>query len=35
MKLISGNANPELAKEIAQHCFTDLVPANNSTFADK
>ena len=34
MKLISGNANPELAKEIAQHCFTDLVPANISTFSD-
>ena len=34
MKIIAGNANPELAKKIAEHCFSDLVPANISTFAD-
>ena len=34
MKIIVGNANPELAKKIAEHCFSDLVPANISTFAD-
>ncbi len=34
MKIISGNANPKLAKEIAEHCFVPLVPANISTFAD-
>ena len=34
MKIITGNANPKLAKEIAEHCFADLVPASVSTFAD-
>src|SRR5210317_1453516 len=34
MKIITGNANPKLAQEIAEHCFSDLVPANVSTFAD-
>ena len=34
MKIISGNANTVLANEIAEHCFTNLVPANISTFAD-
>ncbi len=34
MKIISGNANIELAKEIAEHCFVPIVPANISTFAD-
>ena len=34
MKIIAGNANSELAKEIAEHCFSDLVPANIATFAD-
>tara|TARA_A100001035_G_scaffold109299_1_gene85580 strand:- start:804 stop:1757 length:954 start_codon:yes stop_codon:yes gene_type:complete len=34
MKIISGNANTKLAKEIAEHCFVPLVPANISTFAD-
>tara|TARA_B100000941_G_scaffold159898_1_gene113672 strand:+ start:987 stop:1940 length:954 start_codon:yes stop_codon:yes gene_type:complete len=34
MKIIAGNANPELAQKIAEHCFSDLVPANISTFAD-
>ena len=34
MKIIAGNANSELAKLIAEHCFSDLVPANISTFAD-
>ncbi len=34
MKIISGNANPKLAQEIAEHCFANLVPANISTFAD-
>ena len=34
MKIITGNANPKLAQEIAEHCFADLVPAAVSTFAD-
>ena len=34
MKIITGNANPKLAQEIAEHCFADLVPATVSTFAD-
>jgi len=34
MKIITGNANPELAKSIAEHCFASLVPANITTFAD-
>ena len=29
-----GPKFPELAKKIAEHCFSDLVPANISTFAD-
>ena len=34
MKIITGNANPELARSIADHCFATLVPATVSTFAD-
>tara|TARA_B100001057_G_scaffold389469_1_gene397187 strand:- start:7128 stop:8096 length:969 start_codon:yes stop_codon:yes gene_type:complete len=34
MKIISGNSNRELAQSIAEHCFSDLVPANITTFAD-
>jgi ribose-phosphate pyrophosphokinase len=34
MKIITGNANTKLAHEIAEHCFSDLVPANVTTFAD-
>ena len=34
MKIISGNSNRELSQKIAEHCFSDLVPANISTFAD-
>ena len=34
MKIITGNANPQLAKEIAEHCFATLVPTKVSTFAD-
>ena len=34
MKIITGNANPGLAQQIAEHCFATLVPANVSTFAD-
>ena len=34
MKILTGNANPKLAMEIAEHCFATLVPANISTFAD-
>ena len=34
MKIITGNANPKLAQEIAEHCFATLVPAKVSTFAD-
>jgi ribose-phosphate pyrophosphokinase len=34
MKIITGNANPQLAQEIAECCFATLVPAKVSTFAD-
>ena len=34
MKIITGNANPQLANEIAEHCFATLVPTKVSTFAD-
>jgi len=34
MKIITGNANPKLAQSIAEHCFSNLVPAKVSTFAD-
>ena len=34
MKIISGNSNRELSQKIAEHCFSDLVPANITTFAD-
>ena len=34
MKIITGNANPALAEQIAEHCFSDLVPAKVTTFAD-
>ena len=34
MKIITGNANPELAQKIAEHCFSDLVPAKITSFAD-
>jgi ribose-phosphate pyrophosphokinase len=34
MKIITGNANPELATRIAQHCFAALVPARVESFAD-
>ena len=34
MKIITGNANPELAQQIADHCFATLVPAKVDTFAD-
>jgi ribose-phosphate pyrophosphokinase len=34
MKIITGNANIKLAKEIADHCFATLVPSKVSTFAD-
>ena len=34
MKIITGNANPQLAREIADHSFASLVPAKVSTFAD-
>ena len=34
MKIITGNANPKLAQEIADHCFATLVPSKVSTFAD-
>ena len=35
MKIIAGNSNRELAEKIAEHCFTDLVPAKIDTFAEK
>ena len=34
MKIITGNANPQLAQQVAEHCFVNLVPATVSTFAD-
>ena len=34
MKIITGNANPDLAQAIAEHCFATLVPAKVTTFAD-
>ena len=34
MKIIAGNANRDLANEIAEYCFSDLVPANITRFAD-
>jgi ribose-phosphate pyrophosphokinase len=34
MKIITGNANPQLAQEIADHSFAALVPSKVSTFAD-
>ena len=34
MKIITGNANPKLAEEIAENTFANLVPATVSTFAD-
>lgn len=34
MKIITGNANPELAQQIADYSFSTLVPAKVSTFAD-
>ena len=34
MKIISGNSNPTLAKELAEHCFNSLVPADIKSFAD-
>ena len=34
MKIITGNANPELAQKIAEHCFATLVPAKVTMFAD-
>jgi len=34
MKIITGNANPALAEQISEHCFSDLVPAKVTTFAD-
>ena len=34
MKIIAGNNNIELAEKIAEHCFTDIVPAEIKTFAD-
>ena len=34
MKIISGNSNLELANAVSEHCFTNIVPSNISTFAD-
>ena len=34
MKIITGNANPDLAQSIAEHCFATLVPADIKSFAD-
>tara|TARA_B100000780_G_scaffold10533_1_gene7307 strand:- start:223 stop:1164 length:942 start_codon:yes stop_codon:yes gene_type:complete len=34
MKIITGNANPELAQKISDHCFATLVPSKVTSFAD-
>jgi len=34
MKIITGNANPELAQSIADYSFAPLLPSKVSTFAD-
>ena len=34
MKIITGNANPKLAQEIADNTFATLVPSKITTFAD-
>ena len=34
MKIIAGNATPQLAQEIADNTFATLVPSNITTFAD-
>jgi len=34
MKIIAGNSNPQLANDVSEHCFTNIVPSNISTFAD-
>ena len=34
MKIIAGRSNLGLAKSIAEHCFTKIVPANIGSFAD-
>ena len=34
MRIIAGRSNTQLASKIAEHCFTDLVQANITTFAD-
>ena len=34
MKIIAGQSNLILAGEIAEHCFTKVVPAKISRFAD-
>ena len=34
MKIITGNANPQLAQEIAEHCFATQSRESSPTFAD-
>ena len=34
MKIISGNSNKALADEIANHCFSPLIPAKVTAFSD-
>ena len=34
MKIISGNSNQQLAQDIAQRCFSELVPSNIDSFSD-
>ena len=34
MKIITGSSNPAFAKAVADHCFTDLVPAELNRFSD-
>ena len=34
MKIVAGQSNRNLAESIAEHCFTNLVPANIGKFSD-
>ena len=34
MKIITGSSNPAFAKAVADHCFTELVPADLNRFSD-
>ena len=34
MKIITGSSNQPFAQKVAEHCFTDLVPAELNRFSD-